>query len=363
MSGKTFLWLPLCCLLLCACGQQGGQGRMPGRFVSDILADRSRPERGLLAAHGEPDRYGTICLAGSPDACRILADMLCAYDRFDNVSGAFHADGLPDFSGETLAVVCDEAYAPYAAMLNDGREEQLRTIAVHHALSALDTVMHASRYDWAGLRRKVSSKMLVLCDPLLCAYGKFDIDTLFASFSCPVPVLSSLDLMMDAVPPVSGRGVNAGVLCERQFVGSGVYAMALQRRAAPGMFPTCFAAEADSAAVLRTFLDAYAAAGETRPLDVLLVDDARVDIGLLAEELADMQDVSCALSLQYGKYLASEFRIIASRELLAQACYRTLRVNNIFTHYICGPKAEFYVTVPPLDEDAGGFMLVPYVQD
>ena len=199
--------------------------------------------------------------------------------------------------------------------------------------------------------------MLVLADPWLCEYGKFDIDTLFTITGVKIPVVSPQDLMFDAVFAGEHKAFNVGIICDSTYLGTGIYPAIFRSKAAEhGLVgANCF----EGYGSLYGFLDEYIAAGNTVPIDALLVDDLTLDPEDLAQELAAIRDFSREESMKYGKFVAPSLEITCSGILTMRKCYGILRSSHLFTHKIAQPDSKLYSVKPRPEADDMQFLLIP----
>ena len=353
-------------LLPAACQRQVEEVRPTIPLVRDILSGRLEQSADLLRGKA-PRPALDIALIGTEFACDQLAEQFSFRDDQDNVDARYRGDGLPDFAGETF--VCIEDSVRYASILAESGEEELRRQTVLRVLAALDTVVHISPYDLEGMASKSSAKMVILADPFLAEYGGFDVDTLLRSMGCSVPVVNPAELMMDRAFDEAGRAdLSVAILCDPQFKDSGIYERIFARKASERGLPgaTCVVAGVERRdSVLRHFLSEYLEAGNTRPLDAILIDDFSVRPDSLKAELAEVVSVMNKSSMTYGRLIPKEFFFLSAFEELSECCYGFLRKNNLFTHNIANPRVSIFRPVNRPDADDGSIILIPgsYVQN
>lgn len=360
MNRFTIISLALVSMLL-SCTRPVQSGRDTIGLVKSIASDAASAENKLLSSFKAVPPSGSICIAGSPGRCASLCASFAACDLFENARGRSWSDDLKDFAGESFYGISDEVFAPYWDYVRAEGEEALREAAVRMALAALDSKCSVSIYDLDGNRPKSPAKVIVLADPWLLQCGKFDIDTLFTLTSCKVPVLSPQEQMFDAVFGGPRKGFHLGILCDSVSLRQGVYERIYEAKTKQhGMVGTSLftGAAAGEENVLKQFLDAYAAAGNTEALDVLMVDDLQADITALEAELAAIRDYSREESMRYGKLVSPDFHILSSSRAVMEYCYQVLRSKDLFTHKIAQPQCEFFSVKPGV---AGGapFLLIP----
>lgn len=364
MNPKLFLLTLL--LLPVACKRQVEVARQTIPVVREILSDRSDPRAQLLRGR-VPVSQAAITIIGPEFTCDRLAEQLSFRDLQDNVDARMVPDGLPDFAGETFA--CIEDVTSYLDVLKIQGAEALRAQTVSRVLAALDTVAHISPYDMEGLSAKPMSKLVVLADPFLCEYGGSDVDTLFRSTGCRVPVISPIEKMIELAFEQGRRpDLSVGVLCDPQLDSVGVYEKIFARVAAEhgrrgASLVSIGVGQRDS--VLYAFLDRYQAAGYTKPLDVILVDDLSVDVDQLKIELAEIVSVMNESSMTLGRLVSRDFSFIDAMETVSGQCYSFLRANNMFTHNIAKPQVTVYRPVRKPEAEDGSIILIPgsYVQN
>ncbi len=356
---KNYLLLPL--IFLASCGRVQQAPAPPVRLVSDIISDSRLPEHGLVSGFNADDAEKSIYVVGAPDRCEYLRRELVSCDYFDNVDGRMVSDGLPDFAGEVVCTVLDYANAPYQQFLDGDREDRLREVAVRSVIAAMDTVCFISEYDQNGVASKPLPKLLVLESPFASGFGMYDVDSLFSALRCNLPVINPLRAMMDKV--FDGRKSNAmvGVITGREYLSTGGYTSYLQEKArSRGLLSSdcvVLPASPDAGDPLIAFLEGYLAAGYSRPLDAILVDDFTVDVQKMRDALVRITDINNGESLSYGKLIAPGCVILDAALTVSSECYRYLRKRNLFTHDIAYPRSLAFRTVAMTDST---FVLTQY---
>lgn len=364
-------------LAFTACSQQTQVGQQTVPYVKAILADRNSYEHGLIFSYDDTQCHALVTVIGSPDRASALADSFLSCDAHDNVDGRMAADGLPDFSGERIAVVLDQANAPYQGYLDAGNEQYLRELTVRQVVSAIDTLCYISPFDRNGMGRKSTSKLIVLASPYMSAYGRFDADTLFASAGVKSPVVCPIDEAFAKVfsHAHSKEGLNVGVISSPGGMASGAYGIVFNKYARKYglMGSECVVFETgDAEDPLVEFTDKYLSAGYTDPLDAIIVDDFTLDVDEIRASQMRVTSVMSEESLTYSKLFTKDFMIYDTMSAATEACYRLMRERNIFTHNVAYPQGEAYLTV--LDPEFGAediytrasgsdirtYMLVPY---
>lgn len=357
---------PLLLLLPAACRRQVAEVRPTIPLVREILSSRTDARAQMLRDRAVLPA-SDIAIIGPELACERLAEMFLFRDAQDNVDARWHRDGLPDFAGETFA--CIEDALPYADVLGARGAEELRSQTLLRVLSAIDTVVHISPYDIDGLGTKPSSKMVVLADPYLAEYGGFDVDTLFRSTGCRVPVVSPVELMIGrALDRADRSGLSVGILCEPQYEASGIYERIFARMAAERQIRGAEVVVSGVSArdsVLHAFMEKYVASGPSRPLDAILIDHLSVPADSLKSELAEIVSVMNESSMIYGRHVSRDFYFLDAFDEVSAVCYNFLRENNLFTHNIAKPQVTFYRPVKRPGAEDGSIILIPgsYVQN
>ena len=337
-------------------------GRDTIGLVKAIAADSDGPEHKLLASFSKVPSSGDIYIVGSPGSCAMISREFLECDVFENARGRLQKDGLKDFAGETFAGMYDEVFTPYEAYAAASDPGAVRHLAVNYALAALSPTCSMSFYDLDGNKEKNPAKMIVLADPWLLYEGKFDIDTLFTLTGCKVPVVSPTALLMDAAFGGEKKYFNVGILCDSTHIAGGVYRAVFEAAARERdiVGARCFtAANPSEGGAISAFFDAYMEAGNTEPLDVLLIDDWSVDMEAVRNKLDAVRDFNREEYLLYGKLLSPDFTVFCSSELTMTTCYGILRDRSLFTHRIAPPvSAAYQVKLSPEASDKQ-FLLIP----
>ena len=118
-------------------------------YVREILSHRNSDAYKTVSAYDPKGTAGPLCLVGEPERCLPIGERLMACDEVDNVTGSRTPDGLPDFAGETVLSVLDQANVPYGGFLEASNTAFLRELAVRHVVDCLDTA-HTTRKAWDG---------------------------------------------------------------------------------------------------------------------------------------------------------------------------------------------------------------------
>lgn len=367
MKYMSHVGIVLALLAAVSCGPRETGLRPTIPYVDEILNGLRPDERSVIEASAMPQPSGSICVIGGLDACYGYADYFSGYDQRDNVSGAHSPDALPDFAGETIVCIADDK--PFVPSVLSGDTLGVRREAVMRVLCAMDTLVHITPYDVDGFGGKTAAKLVVMADPCLAEYGMFDIDTLKSSLGNKVPVVSPLGLMLDAVfRSRPGETLNVGMVYDPRFAPDSIYIRQFRRAAAShgasGSQCVAFPAEGTDS-LLHRLVENYAAAGNMRPLDAVLVDVPSVPSSVIKTELADMVSVMNASALTYGRMLSEDFRLIHGLDAVAEYCYDVLRRYNLFTHEIALPEVVLYRPVANPDSEDGEIILIPdlYVQN
>ena len=353
--------LALLVAVSCTGPVQNGRETIP--LVNSIAGNAGSPEHIMLSSFAKIPSSGSIFVAGSPQLCSLIGDSFQDCDDFDNVRARLFSDGLKDFSGETVALAYDEAFAPYGDYVTSEGSDAMREVTVRTALAALREKCNISIYDIEGNKSKTPAKIIILADPWMLLRGKFDVDTLFSLTSCKVPVVSPLELLMESAFAGEKKYFNIGLMCDSLYIGTGVYKSVFEEKVAEhSIMGTGYFEAATSGSeghILAEFLDKYMASGNPAPLDVLLVDDWSVNKQALMAELSDIRDFKKEESMRYGKMISPGFTIFCSSELTMHECYLTMRKLSLFTHRIALPELKFYTIKPLPGGKTQEFLLIP----
>ena len=360
---RTFSTCLLILLAAASCTGPVQNGKETIPLVEHIAASADSPDHVLLSSFAKIPSSGSIFVAGSPQVCTLIGNSFRDCDDFDNVRARSFSDGLKDFSGETIALAADEAFAPYGDFVASNGGAAMREVTVRTALAALKEKCSISIYDIEGNKSKAPAKIIVLADPWMLYCGKFDVDTLFSLTSCNVPVVSPLELLAKSAFAGEKKYFNVGLMCDSLYIGTGVYKSVFEEKVAEySIMGTSYfeaATPSSEGQILAGFLDKYAESGNTAPLDVLLVDDWSVDKQALMDELSLIRDFHKEESMRYGKMISPDFTIFCSSDLTMHECYLTMRKLSLFTHRIALPELKFYTIKPLPGREAQEFLLIP----
>lgn len=335
----------LAAVFAAGCRETVGTGRPTVPFVERILSERGG-DWSLVSAFDPNDPKGSIALVGPAARNSELARRFVEGDVYDNIDGSLVPDGLPDFAGERIDVISDNANLPYEALL-DGREDSLRTVTVRNLLFALDTTLSIGAFDNEKLERKENSKIVVFTSPLSAAYGAFDVDTLVRSAGKAIPVVFPSRLILGGLLDRAIPHQHVAVVTDSLTAASGAYPRVFDELAAArGQLGCgCVAFSSDSLSYAGSLLDGYRAAGGIMPISAVVIDDPTVDIGAVRDSFDWIMRVQSEANLGYRKLIAERFVIVDAGKAVTDECYRILRRTNNFTHDIAYPFTREYVTV------------------
>ncbi len=349
---KTFaiIFIVIGALTLSSCGRRTLAGYKTIPFVEKILKDTTSRDFRLVSSYQTLDHSGPIMVIGTPkEALRMTEDILTS-DRFDNVDGRMVSDSLPDFAGETVYALLDQANSRYSGYFGIGNEEFLQETAVRNFLYAMDTTTLMSSYDMERKVRKPKAKVIVLASSYLSAYGYYDIDTLINMAGNKVPILATVQSMYEYAWSRHGKGIRIGIWSSPDLIGNGVYSAVLAREGDDAAGTTIQAFAPDSSEILTdrliNFLNLYRDAGNSEPLDVLLLDDPDVDIHELKAATDSIINSDGEGRRSFSKLLGKDFECVDAGTAISWQCFTLMRERNCFTHKIAYPAFKPYITVP-----------------
>jgi hypothetical protein len=190
--------------LVASCTRSKPSGSATIPYVENILADTTSAEYSLISSFDESDNQGCIAIIGTPEECFSISEELMSSDIFDNIDGRKAPDGLPDFAGETILSIIDEANSPYEGYLKAKNSEYLRELTVREVLASLDSKCDLSPFDQKHATKKPVAKIIILASPIMADYGFFDVDTIFRHADKDIPMIS----MKDTSESVSSKCYN-----------------------------------------------------------------------------------------------------------------------------------------------------------
>ena len=341
-------------------------------LVREILQDKSSREYQLISASSKLNPQGEIVVIGSERAVTILSEKMAVIDVRDNVDGSFGSDGLPDFAGETITCIIDTTGRPEELMyVDDVSKEMIESgkYFLNGFINALDTLYHETPFDLEGIGRRTPAKMIISADPLLTDLIRYDVDTLFSALGSKVHLLAPVDELSGAIlNSRSGRDVVAAVMHDPMFENSDIFVHRFMDNASMagsyGSSVSSFPTPKDADNLFTAFIDEYAAAGYSRPINVIAVADFGVDFEAFKNDCASSLSILSEDSAKYSKYLAKDFSLVSSLEIIIAKCYDTLREDNIFTHIIANPQIVTYYCHPdPQDRFVSFLVPASYVQN
>ena len=352
---RIFIFIALISAMAVSCREFSAPSRPTIDYVLSLAADSLGSAFSLVKSHNPASSEGAIAIFGEREESLLLSEMFLTADRRDNISGSRSSDLLPDFAGEVITVILDEAEAPYAGFIEKDEAVKLRENAVRGAIFALDTLCCVTPFNPEATAPKPTSKVIVLSSSLMGEYGLFDIDTLFCLAGTRIPVISPVESMIGEALSVDKEDISVGVWADSALVASLAYQNVFGRMAksagkgASVLYPLSPAGEGDIRERLLTWLDAYSEICGGRQLDALLIDDYGVNVAALEAELADIRKEDSFQKLTYARLLSKDFRFIDVMESLTGRCYDILRKDNLFTHNISYPSLTLYQTVAAPD--------------
>lgn len=343
---RLIILFALTLLAASACRRTVHTGPETIPFVRQVAADSAGIGLFNRVRRFDPaNTEGTIAVIGESRHSLMLTLKLLGGDAFDNVDGRRVEDCLPDFAGEVVAAYLDERNQPYPELVADGRGTYLRETAVRLFLEALDTAVRVSPFDRDHLRSKPVAKVVILASPLLSEYGYADIDTLVHLSGAKVPVISPVHAMLSEAL-AAGKAAHIGVWLGADQPDASVYEKVFARMGERASTLKAFVPDSVGTVGDRfvKFLEMYRDSGVDGPLSCLLLDDYGTDLFGLRDKLAEIRRAETFETLNLNKILAPDFRFIHIVDALNDACYRTMRQRNLFTHFVAYPKADYYVT-------------------
>ena len=333
-----------------SCMDRGAGDPLSVKYVQDIVADTASLQYTRVKMAGMDGAGGSLTVFGPSSESFFMAEKLLNSDDFDNVDGRALPDGLPDFAGETVAVISDLANEPYSGYILNSNEDFLREAAVRSIIDALDTAVLVSQYDRSLSERKTGAKIVVLSSSYLSAYGYYDIASLLRAARQHIKVISPAHAMFDYAVRRHGDAPELAVWTSHEIDSAGIYPIVTSQLSSD--YPEmkcevlCPSGDGDLQDRIISFLRMYKASGNAGELDAAIVDDIPLRASELNSALEGMWDNVEDSLIVYRSLLAGDFEFIDAGTAVVSACIREMRAANLFTHRILYPQAEFYMTVP-----------------
>lgn len=353
----TILLAGVVSLFLTGCNDEVNSGRSTVPFVEEILAGQDDGVTSMLEGFDPRDSRGSIAIVGPSEADTCLAARFLTVDDVDNIDGRPNPDMLPDFSGEQIDIIADEANSPYDRLFA-ADQERFRTTAVKNFIHALDDSFSLGAFDDEKLQEKLPAKIVIFTSPLNAETAAFDIDTLCRTTGCRIPVIYPSRLVFRQQLDRRIEHLHVAVVTDSVTAASGVYPRVFDEMSGEkGILGTgCIAVGVDSLDNINTILADYKTSGGNMPISALIVDSRIVDIDALKVSLDFVMNYQNETNLNSRKLITKDFTIVDMNKAVTDECYRILRHNNIFTHNISYPVSKVFVTVKSSNSD--GFNLV-----
>lgn len=313
---------------------QVGQQTIP--LVERILSGDERYNLQLMGLYREKSAEGAIAVVGNYSDCEVYAQQLLECDFFDNIDGSRKRDGLADFAGEKIVAYIDQANADFGGYARHENTSLLREITVRDFLMAADTACSIAAFDTLKMDKQPRAKIVILASPHMAEYGKFDVDTLTRSTKAFIKVISPIELVKE-------RGGFIGVITDSTTCKSGIYEKVLDRATSHSAIQSF---ENDSTNVLKSFIDHYRTNGGEKQISTIVMDADQFEPARLRRELKEIMTVQSESNVASRKFISPDIQFIWLSELVAQECFRYMREENIFTHYIAKPSFAAYETIP-----------------
>lgn len=327
----------------------------PVAMVQEMLADTSRYYSRQVLAAGMHNDHGTIAVVGVPEEVILVTEGLLTCDVHDNISGRHAADGLPDFSGETVAQVLDIAGAPYDAYCASGTDgaagtidlnETFRTLHVRNFLHAIDTTSLISQVDESSAVFKQRAKMVVFASSY-SDRARYDIDTLCRRLGVDIPVITPVKAVSDYVRHNIGSESHLLVWADDAKIGNRVW-QGRQEGVTYHPYACGLDTPAASDSLVRAsflhLLDGYLDSGSEAKLAGLVVDNLCLPFDSLREVIEGILSTDDDNLLIYRNILNPDFECFSVAEAISDVCYGGLRTANAFTHRIAYPDLRSFFT-------------------
>ena len=332
-----------------SCLDRGAGDPLSIKYVRDIVSDTTSTAYNRLKKTGVDGVGGSITVFGPSAETFWLSEKFLTCDVFDNVDGRSLPDGLPDFAGETVAVVPDLANEPYSGYLRISNDEFLKEAAVRSFFALIDTTALVSQYDRNLGERKAGAKVVVLSSSYLSAFGYYDINSLLKFSKRDIHVISPVHSMLRLAFARHGADMNIAVWASENIVNDGVYPAVKTSLSIdyPGFdFGVFSPAQGEIEDRIFSFLRMYKESGKTEALDAVLVDEMPLSASVLNSALVNLWDNVDDSLIVYKSLISEDFEFIDAATAVIYECEKAMRAANLFTHRIAYPKAEFYATIP-----------------
>lgn len=324
-------------------------------FVKSILLDTTNVYRSEIASYDSLGRMGSIAVAGPAEQTIMLTEFLMLSDMYDNATGKYgSSDALPDFAGETFDAIIDVNTTDYSVLANMEDDVTFRELILRNALFATSSDVSLNPYDDEKSGHKTPSKIIVLSSSLCSGICIEDIKTLYNCFGKDIKIISPIHSMVSQLgKDFRSKSIVAGVWADNGVLSSGVYSDVLHSYVTDENEPlsdyiTFMVDDSMTASyALESFLDMYLDAGNTRPIQAVLLDPGtKFSVSELEEAAQKIMNCEEDYMIKYNGILANDFVFIDPYISIAKACYSLMRTENSFTHKIAYPEVRAFITMP-----------------
>ena len=265
-----------------------------------------------------------------------VLEPLLTLDEFDNVSGAMHPDGRPDFADEDFVYFGDQANMPYGRYPDEGKTDFLRGLIGDDARFVLGTDRH------------LPSKIVVIACNTATAYGIDAVRELARANDVETigVVDAGVEATLDALKWVRTPYAIA-VLATPGTIESGVYERTIRQklkerisdvpveivsRGGIGLAEAVESRDPEMRECARTNLvalvDSYRARRGKAPIRALILGCTHYPyvLGTFHQTFLRLK-----MDPKYAPFIADDLKFIDPAHYTAIACYRALRGNQLLS--------------------------------
>ena len=158
-----------------------------------------------------------------------VMERLLTIDEYNNTTGQYGADGIPDLNSELFQYVGDQANMPYGTYNAANKSDLLRELIRRDAQFLIDTVFYNDPFETVPSGHKAPCKIIVIACNTATAYGMETVQEMLKDVCPNVRVIGVIHAGVNAtLDKLAGkRKASVGVLATVGTIDSGAYQEAL----------------------------------------------------------------------------------------------------------------------------------------
>ncbi len=302
-----------------------------------------------------------IGIVSSDENGAFFLDYLIGSDNYNNITGRYENDNIPDFAGESFQLISDMAHSPYFEYISYNKRVLLREQVIKNALFLMEDNYHHLASDRLALGEKKPVKMILLACELSSIYALNDLQDFVDASGTNVEIISVLDEGIKAVAKTTKFDqMNTIVYAAPLELTSSADFKNYINKALSKSLPTTptdvqfYTVDDNIAYSILSLVEEHRVSANPNPINSIVLTGSKYipELDSLNAIIQELKSFTRNGEPIYRKCISNNFSFIIPEEHAATEAYSRLRKDKLLKFSIYDTSKSEFVTIPTFDPSA-----------